>query len=378
MTDRERLYYLDNLKVFLIILVILHHVGQAYGTTGGIWFYSYPGERVRALGLFFLFNASFFMGLFFFISGYFFPGSFDRHKSPNFITDKLVRFGIPLVFASLIMIPLLEYVKYTAYVDHIGFEDFYIRHWLAYAPDTELCQRKFNLAHMWFVEHLLIYATLYAMLKVALQKRSSSIPSTTNLQARLWVIIVYILVLGLVTHLVRKSWGFPINRWILFLGFIQMEPAHMPQYVSLFMSGIFAYRWSFMESITKPRNIIWLVPAIGIYASTVVSLYTKDIQSAFFAWEFKEALLCIGMCIGLLALFRTFFNQAGCIMRFLSENTFGAYILHVPIVVALQYAFDQVRAGAFTLFVIVSFISIPASFLASYLVRLIPGAKKVL
>ena len=65
-------------------------------------------------------------------------------------------------------------------------------------------------------------------------------------------------------------------------------------------------------------------------------------------------------------------------MRFLSENTFGAYILHVPIVGALQYAFDQVRAGAFTLFVIVSFISIPASFLASYLVRLIPGAKKVL
>ena len=79
MNDKERLHYLDNIKVFLIILVVIHHVGQAYGSTGGSWYYSYPDERVRSLGLFFLFNASFFMGLFFFISGYFLPGSFDRH-----------------------------------------------------------------------------------------------------------------------------------------------------------------------------------------------------------------------------------------------------------------------------------------------------------
>jgi glucan biosynthesis protein C len=65
MTDKNRLYYLDNLKVFLIILVIMHHAGQAYGTTGGGWFYSYPGDRVKTLELFFGFNASFFMGLFY-------------------------------------------------------------------------------------------------------------------------------------------------------------------------------------------------------------------------------------------------------------------------------------------------------------------------
>ncbi len=42
MSREKRLYYLDNLKVFLIVLVIMHHVGQAYGTTGGGWFYAYP------------------------------------------------------------------------------------------------------------------------------------------------------------------------------------------------------------------------------------------------------------------------------------------------------------------------------------------------
>jgi surface polysaccharide O-acyltransferase-like enzyme len=95
-------------------------------------------------------------------------------------------------------------------------------------------------------------------------------------------------------------------------------------------------------------------------------------------WEYKEALLCVGVCIGLLALFRTFFNRTGRIMQILSENTYGTFILPVPVVVALQYAFDPVQAGAFTFFVIVSFLSIPGSFLASFLVRLIPGLKRIL
>ena len=111
MTDKNRLYYLDNLKVFLIFLVIVHHVGQAYGSTGGAWVYSYPGDRVKSLGLLFMFNASFFMGLFFFISGYFFPASFDRHGARQFVIDKLIRFGVPVVIGAFFIIPVIEYVK---------------------------------------------------------------------------------------------------------------------------------------------------------------------------------------------------------------------------------------------------------------------------
>ncbi|HOG46891.1 MAG TPA: hypothetical protein PLJ35_03290 [Anaerolineae bacterium] len=37
MAVTKRLYYLDNLRVALTVLVIAHHVGQAYGPTGGYW-----------------------------------------------------------------------------------------------------------------------------------------------------------------------------------------------------------------------------------------------------------------------------------------------------------------------------------------------------
>lgn len=378
MTDKKRLYYLDHLKVFLIVLVIAHHVGQAYGTTGGAWFYSYPGERVKPLEYFFAFNASFFMGLFFFISGYFSPRSLDRHGTRKFISDKLFRFGIPLIFAAFVMMPLLEYVKYLAYVNDIGFKDFYIRHWFGYAPDIAVQRRAFNFGHLWFIEHLLIYSILYAAVRAALQKYVPSLSGSTARKVGLYVMITYIVVLGTITHLMRTSWGFPIDRWILFLGFIQIEPAHLPQYLSLFVIGILACRWSFLDSITTPRNILWLLPGVAIFAVTIVQLYVMGREYAFFMWEYREALLCVGASIGLLALFNQFFNRTGCMMEILSENIFGAYILHVPVVVMLQYAFDPVRAGAFTLFVVVSFLSIPGAFLASILVRLIPGMKRIL
>jgi surface polysaccharide O-acyltransferase-like enzyme len=356
----------------------MHHVGQAYGSTGGIWFYSYPGERAKTLGLLFLFNASFFMGFFFFISGYFYPASFDRHGARKFIIDKLMRFGIPLIFAALFMIPVMEFVKYLKYTNRISFQDFYIQQWLNFAPTTAVIQSTRNFGHMWFIEHLLVYALLYAAIRKVLKKLASSLSISSTRYVRIYAIILYIFTLGVITHLMRTSWGFPINRWIGFLGFIQMEPAHIPQYLSLFIIGIFAYRWSFLESITMPRNMLWLLPGLGIYVITIVQLYTTGRQTAFFMWEYREALLCVGICIGLLALFKTFFNRRRYIMQILSDNAFGAYIFHVPVVVALQYAFDPVKTGAFTLFVVVSCLSIPGSFLISILVRLIPGFKRIL
>src|SRR5918997_2539840 len=59
-----RLPFADNLRVFLTILVVAHHAGQAYGPTGGRWPVFEP-QRSSLLGPFFSVNAAFFMGLFF-------------------------------------------------------------------------------------------------------------------------------------------------------------------------------------------------------------------------------------------------------------------------------------------------------------------------
>jgi peptidoglycan/LPS O-acetylase OafA/YrhL len=378
MADKKRLYYLDNLKVFLIIIVIIHHVGQAYGSTGGSWYYSYPGERVREMGLFFLFNASYFMGLFFLISGYFFPASYDRHGAKKFIIDKLIRFGIPVLFGFLIMIPAEEYVKYIRYTNDISFSDYYIRHWFGIDPNAVMPHGPaMNFGHLWFIEHLLVYAVLYAVIR-SVKNRFFSRQLFSPGKISWYAIALFILLLGIVTNLMRTKWGFPMDRWIGFLGFIQMEPAHIPQYLSFFVIGILVWRWKLLESISMKRNVVWFAVAIIFYAVNLFFLFTKGGDAMFYNWEYREAFFCVGICIGLLALFRLIADRTNRIMTMLSDNAFGAYFVHVPIVVALQFAFDPVAWGPGLLFTIISILSVPLSFALSWTIRLIPGVKRVI
>ena len=131
MSDRK--CYLDNLKVFLTVLVIFHHAGQAYGSGGG-WAYqpSNSGEFLPWIWHFFSVNAGFFMGLFFLISGYFVPASYDRQGGRVFVRKKLMRLGIPLLFIGII---------------------------------TSAITGTLEVAHMWFVESLLVFCLIYALIR---------------------------------------------------------------------------------------------------------------------------------------------------------------------------------------------------------------------
>ena len=37
----ERLYFIDNIRAWIIMLVVAHHAGQAFGPTGGFWFFQH-------------------------------------------------------------------------------------------------------------------------------------------------------------------------------------------------------------------------------------------------------------------------------------------------------------------------------------------------
>ena len=156
----QRLYYLDNLKVCLTVLVIMHHAGQAYGN-GGDWAYtpSNPAEFMPWIWHFFSTNAAFFMGLYFFISGYFVPISFDRQGTKQFIRKKLLRLGVPLLFMGGIISVLTG---------------------------------KPEIGHMWFVESLLVFCLVYALIRC----RVSPIDQECNSKPTIIGLLIVALLMG--------------------------------------------------------------------------------------------------------------------------------------------------------------------------------------
>jgi surface polysaccharide O-acyltransferase-like enzyme len=99
-------------------------------------------------------------------------------------------------------------------------------------------------------------------------------------------------------------------------------------------------------------------------------------QSAVYAlWD---STFSVGMCLGLLTLFRRFFNRQTRFGRFLSRQAFTVYIIHIPIVVLLAIALRGVSLEVLLKFALAAVIGVPLSFALAFLVRKIPWASRVL
>ncbi len=366
----SRVVYLDRLKVALMVLVIAHHAGQAYGPTGGQWPIFNP-ERSALLGPFFSVNASFFMGLFFLISGYFVPRAFDRKGAGIFLKDRFRRLGIPLLlFCLLITGPMLYFSQE---------ESGSFRQFVNYVYPNEI-QTLF--AHMWFVAHLLVYAIGYALWRwLTLHSPFTNrikLPVPTHR-----TIVAYVLALTLVTAVVR-IW-YPIDRWVTLLVF-PAEIAHLPQYVSLFVIGMMAYRGDWLRRLPTATGMTWLgigmVAAAGRYAIVLQGgwewLPTALTNGGLFR-SLWEALICVGLCVGLLTLFRQGDNgRLGKLLSLMAGATYATYIIHLLVVIGIQFGLDTIALTPLTKFVLVTLLGTILSFGIGHLMRQLPGAKKIL
>ena len=109
---RTRLFYLDNLRIYLTVLVILHHAALAYGGSGN-WSVRDPAVDAispNLLGFFNALNQSYFMSAFFLLAGYFTPRSFERKGALQFLIDRLIRLGIPILVYTTLILNLTDYL----------------------------------------------------------------------------------------------------------------------------------------------------------------------------------------------------------------------------------------------------------------------------
>ena len=95
--------------------------------------------------------------------------------------------------------------------------------------------------------------------------------------------------------------------------------------------------------------------------------------------SFWEAFMCVSMCIALLAFFKNRFNSQSPIAKALANNSFTVYLIHLPIVIFLQYLLIGVSTDSLIKFVIVGALGVILSFAIShYVIRRLPYAKYIL
>lgn len=383
--DTKRLYFLDNLRIALTILVIAHHVGQAYGPTGGAWPIQ-EATRAGILGPFFTVNRSFFMSLFFLISGYLMVMSYDRSRPLAFVKGRVLRLGVPLAAFFLLVIPLQQYLchRLTGALGTMCFGRYYVDCYFGGGQPPAGWKGRWpelNFGHLWYVEHLLLFSLCYALLRT-LRLRLSQTDVAQAKPPGTMAIVLFALALAFASATVR-IW-YPIDRWIGFLGFIQVAFADVPRDLSFFILGAVAYRRQWFLGLSNRTGRTWLL--VGVFLAALWYAYSLGLRQVFpisgttmdILYPIWEALLCCGMCIGLLYWFRERLNHQNWWSRAMAEGQYAAYLFHVPIIVLIQYAVANITLAPFSKFLFVTAVGVPLTFLLAHGIRQPALARRVL
>jgi glucan biosynthesis protein C len=374
-----RLLFIDNIRVLLTILVVLFHLMITYAGTGS-WYYTEGREdfTTAALGAWFLaVNQAYFMGLFLLISAYFVPGSYDRKGAGRFLKDRLIRLGIPLALYSWIIRPLLAYLDPVRFPD--GRPSF-----LGFVTGNYLKNEAvFGAGPLWFVEVLLIFSALYVVWRLLAR------PHPPEPAAESWFpgnvfIALFALLLGMAGFLVRlwlpMGWNFePLN----------LQFPFFVQYVALFVVGLIAYRRNWLLGMSDRTGRLWL----GVAVLMILLFWPlllgggaidQGLDSFRGGWHWQalayvlwESFLCLGMCIGLIYVFRRYADRQGRLASFLSRNAYTAYLIHEAVIITIAYVVRDVMFYPLLKWALVALVAVPLCFGLSSLIRKLPYADRV-
>jgi glucans biosynthesis protein C len=368
----NRLLFIDNIRVFLTILVILHHLMITYaGEEAGGWIYfDYRPEAVTAVVArwFTSLNQSYFMGLFLFISAYFVPGAYDRKGAGRFLKDRLIRLGIPLALYAWVIRPLWY------------FNTFYVpgKYWDWFFGEYFKYSGYIGGGPLWFIETLLIFACFYALYRQFKPQPVQPIPDAKFPSSG--KIILFAFLLGILATVVQ-IW-FPRGTAITELN---LQLANFPQYIAMFILGLMAYPRNWFASLPDRTACSWMIVAlllsflpllVGFQINPQAGSAMDFILNLVANWW--ESFMCVGMSITVVYLFRTYFNQQKALATWASRNAYAAYLIHEPIIATAALLFSGIILYPLLKFAIMALLTIPLTFLLSALIRKIPYTDRVL
>ena len=395
--DKNRQAYLDNLKLYVVVLAVIMHLAMAYGGLGD-WYYKEQGliggVPLVIYNFFQLFTQSYFLGIMFIITGYFVPASYEKKGPAKFIKDRAIRLGIPALAYMLAVSPFISGVL-------LGGGAFEPAAYLRYVLSFEFLGRS---GPLWFAVAALAFSLAYAAYAGCAGRaagagraghagraagaghagRAGRAASDGRAFPSTPIIIGFVLLMGACTFITRiaqpmgaKAMGIPL--------------CFIPQHALLFAVGASCRRNGWLDKLVYAKGRRWLVfgLAFGALAWLAILVATGASGSGFetllggagwqsAAYAIWESAVSVSMAIGLLALFKEKLDMQNRLAGAMSKSAFAVFVFHPPVIVALTLLFRPFDAPLATKFLILSMPSVLSCFLfANFVIGKIPIIKKL-
>jgi glucans biosynthesis protein C len=393
---------LGNLRGVVILIVLGFHSVLAYlaslpatarkfDTPPYEWEASPIIDSQRWLGfdLFCAWHDVYLMSLMYFLSGLFVWGSLTRKGSRLFLSDRLLRLGLPLIPAVFVLMPIALYPAYLATASEPSVSEYWQQFMaLPFWP----C------GPQWFLWQLLALNILAAAIYRLTPQRfmpQRFMPQAGDRLAR-WTgrtnehpgrFYVALAVASAAAYiplaLIYSPWSWfqlgpfafqwcrPLHYLVYFFAGIAVGTYGLDRGL-LATDGALARRWPVWVAVAAATFLAWIAPT-AIVMATEQPHFALLLGSAL-----GYVLACAGGGMAVLALALRFSTRRRRVLDSLSENAYGMYLVHYVFVVWLQYTLLGVAAPAIVKAAIVFAGTLLLSWGTSAALRSIPlGSRRI-
>ena len=321
-TKGNRIYWMDNLRTFIIFLVVLYHVGGVYEAAnlwGWFWIVDDP-DTITWVGIIGLVIDIFVMPTLFFISGYLTPGSLNNKTGWEFTKGKFKRLIIPWIIAVFTLIPLYKVI--FLYSRGLPQEN-----WTTYFHITNPNSQNW----LWFLPVLFVFCLVYLLLS-KVNIRLPNISLSVAVFAALIIGFVYSMAIGGIL-------GF--RSWTL-TPLIDFENERLLLYFMAFLLGSLSFRKDVFAEKPKSNKlyifvsaVAWLPVTVHIFTRLYPFFYPEGftVTSLYrLVWwlSFYFSLVC--MVYLMVETFWRYIDKTGRVWSELNKNSYGVYIIHVIVI----------------------------------------------
>ena len=340
----NRIYFLDNLRTFMIFLVVLIHVGIVYESSGvgGLFWIVYDPSTSNLFEILNLIIDLFVMSAIFFVAGYF----------------------IPWIIAVLTLIPLYKVIfLYSRNLPQESWTSYF--HW-----SNGIWSQNW----LWFLPVLFLFDILYLFLS-RLNINISKITLKGAIGGFFLMGLIYSFCMDIFNG---QGWTKTI--------FIDFQNERLLIYFLIFLLGSLCSKLKTFDSKGKRKKFYIILSCtawipVTLYISLLFNsllnpgkyILSEIVDSLLIRFSFLLALLCI--LYVMINTFRFFLNKSGKISKEMNRNSYNVYIIHVIVIGVIALTMLDTAIPSLLKYLILTASAYSASNLIVYFYRKVLKAK---
>lgn len=337
----ERQYFIDWLRILLILSVFVYHIGMFFNTWD--WHVKNPTEYGGMLKNVMIFLHQWRMPLLFLISGAGTYYALGKRTPGRYLGERFKRLMIPFFAGIFILVPVQVYLEKADQYSSI----------LSFYPhmfDGIYPSGNFSWHHLWFILYLFVISLFMAPF-LKLFKSNGYLRFSIWLEgfARRPLSLNIVVVILIVSQLLLRPY-FPENTHALV-----NDWAYMAFYIIFFLAGFMLLsNKNIIESIRKQKNLYLMEAALAAALMFSSPHIFPDESTADLVWGISSIFLAWSCGLAAIGYARQYLNRDSPFRKLANEAIYPFYLLHQPVILILGFFLIKLEMSDFARFLLLT------------------------